>query len=131
MNRSVILAFALAIALIGPASAGTFYRYVPTTESPKIAAGIIFGNGEIERGSGFTVQHPETGVYHITFTAGFFPTGCASIVAQSFAHKSYKQILTQASVTNCAGRNPIFHVTTRRTDGIFEDRDFQFIAVGV
>jgi hypothetical protein len=132
MNRFII-GVALAIALVGPASAGTFYHYLPSSsQNPKTAAGIISADGEVERGAGFTVQHRFMGEYAIAFGPAFFPTGCASIVVESWAIVAHKAVLSEAYVSGCAENNPVFHVRLRRSDdGIPIDKDFQFVAVGV
>jgi hypothetical protein len=132
MNRLIIYGLAIAIALVGSASARTFYRYMsPATSSQTIGVGMVGSTGKILRGAAFTVQHPEEGQYVITFNQGFFPTGCASMVANSWAYVSYKAVVAETFVSGCSS-NPVFHVFLRRSqDGIPMDRDFQFIAVGV
>ena len=132
MDRSLTFVIAFATALAAPVSAASFYRYAtPATGAPKTAAGIVSGTGTVERGSGFTVQHPEPGVYHIAFDPGYFPTGCAAIVAVSFAYKTSREVITNAYVSGCTTRNPVFHVVLREYQGPFVDDTFQFVAVGV
>jgi len=131
MNRSVLFVVAFAIALAAPVSAGTFYRYVaPAAESPKTAAGIVASDGTVVSGTGFTVEHAATGVYHISFSRGFFPTGCAAIVAQSFAYGDNRAIVANSYVSGCENHNPIFHVALYVPMARYVDRDFQFIVVG-
>lgn len=132
MSRFLIPGFALAIALAGPALAASRFYVAPTASTPQTAAGIISADGQIRRGTGFTVQHPRAGHYSIRFQQGFFPTGCASIVVDSWAHPPYKSVVSEAFVSGCATNNPVFHVRLRRSeDGTAMDRDFQFVAVGV
>jgi hypothetical protein len=80
MNRFIFLGIALEIALLGPASAGTIYRYAPPAAiNVKVAAGEIDADGFIARGVGFTVRHIDTGIYIITFKPGYFPSGCVAM----------------------------------------------------
>jgi hypothetical protein len=132
MSRFLIPGFALAIALAGPALAASHFYAAPTASTPETAAGIISADGQIQRGTGFTVRHSRAGHYAIIFQPGFFPTGCASIVVESWAAVGYKAVLSEAYVSGCAENNPVFHVRLRRSDdGIPMDKDFQFVAVGV
>lgn len=109
MNRVIVFGIAFAVGLVGQASAGTFYRYVsPATGSAKTVAGIVSSSGQIERGSGFTVQHVATG---------------------ESTHEPV--IVGTAHTTNCDDRDPVFHVHLRATDNIMRDDRFQFIVVGV
>ena len=64
MSRSLLLAFAFTIALLGPVSAGTFYRFAAAGNSAPVA-GLIADDGAIINGKGFTVQHLDTGHYLI------------------------------------------------------------------
>lgn len=134
MNRSTVFAiFALALALIGPASAGTLFRMAPAAQSPKTLAGIISGNGGVHRGSGFTVDHPATGVYLVTFDQGLFPTGCASVVVESSPYMSDNlPVINDAFVSGCAAHKPVVHVyLVKAHDFSPIDLPFAFVAVGV
>ncbi len=132
MSRFLIPGFALAIALAGPALAASHFYTASTASTPETAAGIISADGRIQRGTGFAVGHEGTGRYSIIFQPGFFPTGCASIVVESWAAVAHLAVLSEAYVSGCAENNPVFHVRLRRSDdGIPMDKDFQFVAVGV
>jgi hypothetical protein len=135
MNRVIVFGIAFAVGLVGQASAGTFYRYVsPATGSAKTVAGIVSSSGQIERGSGFTVQHVATGEYQIAFGPQFFPTGCAVMLVQTWGRSPSTHepvIVGTAHTTNCDDRDPVFHVHLRATDNIMRDDRFQFIVVGV
>lgn len=80
MNRFIIIALVLAIALVGPVSAGTIFRYMgsPGSTNLRVAAGTINAAGAILGGSGFTVTHIATGEYRIVFARGYF-TACAAM----------------------------------------------------
>ncbi len=127
MNRFTVFA-ALALASIGSASAGTFYHGMNGTASPVVAGGIVASNGSVGRGSGFSVTHPAPGHYVIKFTPGFFPTGCAAMVANPWAGRP---LIANVAVTGCESKAPVFHVIVQRVDGILEDKHFSFVATGV
>jgi hypothetical protein len=132
MNRYIMFAIAFVIALAGPVSAGTYYRYLsPASPSPKAAAGIVLENGQIRRGAGFTVQHLEACRYDIRFDPGFFPTGCASLVVEPFAYFPHNETVSDVTVKGCAAQNPVFRIHFHRPAGIPLDKAFQFVVVGV
>jgi hypothetical protein len=87
MKNYFIFGAALAIALVGPASANGFYRYMsPPSLSTKAIGGIIGPAGDIIVGSGFTVAHSGTGVYDISFAANTFNLCGAMTVTSSMRH---------------------------------------------
>lgn len=127
MNRFVIFAILLGVVLGGQASAGTFYRYASPATSSVTVAGIVSATGQVERGSGFAVHHAGTGEYDVTFQPGFFPSGCAAMIVQSWGSTP---VLGNGSVGHCSARDPVFHVTLETTDGSPRDAHFRFIAAG-
>jgi hypothetical protein len=127
MNRYVVLGILLVVALGGQASAGTFYRYISPATTPVTVAGIVSATGQVEHGSGFAVHHPATGEYDVTFQPGFFPSGCAVMIVQTWGSAP---VLGNARVGRCAARDPVFHVILQATDGTLRDAHFQFIAAG-
>jgi hypothetical protein len=92
MTRFLILAF-FGVAAIGIASAGTVYRGVASaTGHSGIVAGEVNFDGTIRRGDGFSVQRPHIGVYEITFSPRFFPSGCAALTVTDVGSAYYNPI---------------------------------------
>ena len=77
MNR-LLLVIAFVIAVLGPVSAGTFYRFGAPSATSVSVAGLIAGDGTIINGKGFSVQHLNTGHYLIEIRARGFPLGMCS-----------------------------------------------------
>jgi hypothetical protein len=129
MNRFLIPGVALAIALVGPASAGSYYRdLAPAASTP--VGGIVHANGTIERGRGFTVELKDFGNYKITFDKGVFPTGCAAVVVDG---EVQGPVLSSSVAVNCNSLAPPIvrvHLYDPR-DGRMAEANFQFVAVGV
>lgn len=126
MNRSFIVSIALAITLVGTASARPVFQYIRhSTQMPRAASGAVTDDGIIFGGTGFTVTHPMTGVYNIKFSKGFWPSGCAAMVVQPRSPG-----LSYVRPLGCAGADPTFYV--RFFDpktGALIDKTFDFIAV--
>jgi hypothetical protein len=129
MNRFLIPGVALAIALAGPASAGSFYRdLAPAASTP--VAGIVQANGTIERGRGFAVELENSGYYRITFDKGVFPTGCAAVVVSGEVPGPVVSSSVAVNCHNPAPRVVRVHLYDPRDDRLVEAK-FQFVAVGV
>jgi hypothetical protein len=126
MNRFVFLGLALAIALAGPVSAGTMFRYIrPPALNLSRAAGEISEDGRVVRGQGFTVRHLSVGVYEITFNPGYFPSGCAAMAITDEGILSVPPI-GEVQQARCDGR---FHVVYHGQIGGRTDQAFQFVAI--
>src|SRR5580700_777359 len=126
MNRSILFGVAFAVALVGPVSAATMYRYFSPTSNPVIVAGEIDRYGRVGHGTGFTALHVGPGKYQIDFSPGVIPSGCAAMVVEPI-HPNGEGITTQ--VHQKSGCGPIFHVYLQYP-GTNEkpDHDFYFIA---
>ncbi len=126
MNRSIILGIALAIALVGPASGSTFRYLDPAVASPRVVAGEIDANGNVVRGSGFTVAHPSPGQYEIRFVNNSL-RGCGAMTVTPVIRFSYADVLGQSSQPNCGRKYhvAIYEISQQR----YVDDPFQFVAV--
>jgi hypothetical protein len=129
MNRFLIPGVALAVALAGPASAGSYFRdLAPAASTP--VGGIVHANGTVERGRGFAVELENSGYYKITFDKGVFPTGCAAVVVNG---EVQGPVLSSSVAVNCHNLAPLVvqvHLYDPRDDRMVEAK-FQFVAVGV
>ncbi len=78
MNRFLLLVIAFSIAVLGPVSAGTFYRFATPATTSVSVAGLVADDGTIINGKGFSVQHLNTGHYLIEFDHWHFSVGMCS-----------------------------------------------------
>jgi hypothetical protein len=126
MNRFLLLVVALSIAVLGPVSAETFYRFGAPAASSVSVAGLVAGDGTITNGRGFSVQHLNTGHYLIEFNHGVFPSGCAAMAIEGYEHAVSSEVFMYP--TDC--RHTEWHVGIRnpRTHELMDD-NFQFVAV--
>jgi len=124
MKRFAIPGFVFGLALLGTASAGTFYNSVGPRTGATIVAGTIRSDGAVFHGKGFTVTRMATGRYRITFASGdFSPTGCAAVTAKAY-HPSLS-----FGITYC-GPQPYADVTfASMGTQSYIDENFEFIAV--
>jgi hypothetical protein len=126
MNRFLLLVIAFAIAVLGPVSAETFYRFGTPAATSVSVAGLVADDGAIINGKGFSVQHLNTGHYLIEFNHGIFPSGCAAMVIEGYEYVIASEVFMYP--TDC--RHTEWHVGIRnpRTHELM-DANFQFIAV--
>jgi hypothetical protein len=120
MNRLAIF-LVLSFGFIGIASAASAFRYIaPSQVNPKVVAGEVNSDGSVIRGSGFTVAHPRSGTYRLTFDTNQFI--CPVIVVSSETGPS------SASVDKSSCRKPFHVLIWDPIDNRFEDGRFRFIA---
>jgi len=126
MNRFLLLVIAFVIAVLGPVSAGTFYRFGAPGATSVSVAGLVANDGTIINGKGFSVQHLNTGHYLIEFDPGVFHSGCAAMAIEGYEHAVASEVFMYP--TDC--RHTEWHVGIRnpRTHELMDD-NFQFIAV--
>lgn len=131
MNRSIIIAACLALAATVPAAAGNIYRQPvfasqaqPDAKSSAIKGGIVESNGTIAYGSGFTVSHPQTGVYEISFNAGAFKK-CPLISVTAAGGQS---VMPNLYYYSCGSGGVQITVEMENYYGGLEDNSFHFIA---
>jgi hypothetical protein len=126
MNRFLLLVIAFAIAVLGPVSAETFYRFGAPAGTSVSVAGLVADNGTIINGKGFSVRHLNTGHYLIEFDPGIFPSGCAAMAIEGYEHVIASEVFMYP--TDC--RHTEWHVGIRdpKTHELM-DANFQFIAV--
>jgi|ERR1700729_4523057 hypothetical protein len=122
MNKFLLLGIAFAIAIVGPVSAATS-RYFDVS-NPRIVAGQINANGNVERGLGFTARHIATGEYEIRFQNDSL-RGCAAMVISAVA-SGYSNVVGAAYQPNC-GRKFDVDIWLPGQDAKY-DQEFQFIA---
>jgi hypothetical protein len=120
MNRLATIGVALAIALIGPASAETL-RYLGPPPSPAMVAGEVGQDGMVLHGSGFTARRMAAGQYEVHFQNGVLRR-CASMVATAEFHF----LVASAKQRGC-GERFIVEIGTDSRGRV--DDNFQFIAV--
>jgi hypothetical protein len=127
MNRFVPIAIGLAIALLGPVSAGTIFRQV-TKVYLVSGGGEIRADGSIKRGLGFTARRIGFGKYEIKFTPGYFGAGeqCAAMTVGSAGSQNGPPVIATVTQPQCSDFlvtlwNPYQQTTT--------DHRWQFTAV--
>jgi hypothetical protein len=102
-----------------------FYRAAAGEENLRIVRGVISLDGAVLNGSGFTVSHPVTGKYQITFTPAF--AGLPAITATVKETNGASEALPMLEFAASSG---VLLEVYARSDGSFVNRDVQFIAVG-
>jgi len=126
VNRFLLLVIAFTIAVLGPVSAQTFYRFGTPAATSVSVAGLVADNGAIINGKGFSVQHLNTGHYLIEFDPGIFRSGCAAMAIEGYEHVVASEVFMYP--TDC--RHTEWHVGIRNpTTHELMDANFQFIAV--
>ena len=109
------------------------FRAVSNEDNVRIIRGVICGNGfagcdgTIIAGSGFTLTHPSTGHYNITFNTPFSATPSISATAQGVGSDEFteKFVMTQSPLAS--GVN--FQVFNR-DGGDFSPSTIHFVAIG-
>jgi hypothetical protein len=103
MNRFIPVVVGLAIAVLGPVSAGTIFRY-DTGAYRVVAGGEIRADGSIKRGLGFTARRIGFGRYEIRFTPGYFGTGsqCAAMTVGSAGSQSWPDFVAAVTQPHCS-----------------------------
>lgn len=95
----------------------------PATSGLMIVRGIINASGGIDSGEGFTVNHPSTGVYDLTFTNNF--ADAPAVVATIFDPAAvYLVIVTATGVAGCSFK------TVTVPGNVNGDAKFSFVAIG-
>ena len=97
--------------------------YVPGGEQNlRLIRGVISSTGTILSGSGFTVAHPGTGMYTVTFTSSFNDTPTITATVQS----GLSRLITSTSVGAGSAQFRTF-VSSNEAPA---DLQFHFIAIG-
>lgn len=91
-------------------------------ENLRLVRGEVSTAGAISRGSGFTVAHPGTGAYTITFTPSFASPPTCTVTAFGGTTGDFAQVTT---VTNAQAT-----IVIENRSGGTNDQAFHFIAVG-
>lgn len=118
------------IAIPGNPSArggGVFLIQQPAESNPLwILRGTVSSSGSIQHGSGFSVSHPSTGNYTITFSAAFGDVPSVTVSSDQNSQPNvlaqYDSNLTSASQTHINMHNP--------SGGAAIDCAFSFIVIG-
>jgi hypothetical protein len=129
MNRFVPIAIGLAVAIVGPVSAGTILRH--TTGIYLVAAGgEIRADGSIKRGSGFTARRLGIGEYEISFAPGYFgaSTPCAAMTVGSAGDQSWHPFVATVTQPHCG--SDFFVRLWLPSQPTTIDHRWQFTAVG-
>jgi len=93
-------------------------------ENLRIIRGVVTAAGGIIVGSGFTVSHPSSGLYTITFSTAF--TGAPAVTVSADSGGSVPLVAT----TDGATANYVSFKLFYSTSGSANDGAFHFIAVG-
>jgi len=121
MNRVLILAIGLAIALVGPVSAAGF-RYMAPASPLRVVAGEIGPDGSVMNGSGFTAHRVGVGQYVIRFQNDSI-RGCAAVFVTPVGEAYYGAAASQAG----CGRKVAVNIGSVGYG--LQDSTFQFVAV--
>jgi alpha-tubulin suppressor-like RCC1 family protein len=99
--------------------------YAPGSgENLRIVRGVLNASGGVIIGSGFTVSHPSTGIYAITFSPAFFSASTVTATADSQGGVSRVAMTDGATASLATIR------VTVSTTGAVTDAPVHFIAVG-
>lgn len=109
-----------ALAAIFQEIQGNFDALATQSRGPRIVRGYVDSAGGVT-GNGFSVAHPETGVYAITFTT---PFPVVPVITGNDAQG------TQRTVSTSGQAETGFTVTMSAGTGPKEDIGFSFIAIG-
>jgi hypothetical protein len=103
MNRFVPIVIGLAIAVLGPVSAGTIFRQV-THVYLVGGGGEIRADGSIKRGLGFTARRIGFGQYEIKFDPGYFGSGyqCAAMTVGSAGSQNWHTFVATVTQPHCS-----------------------------
>jgi hypothetical protein len=134
MKQLLVLAAGLVLAATAPAMAGNFYHQSPFQQmglqpaaKSSASGGIVESNGKIAYGSGFSVSHPATGEYEISYTGGFKKCPVISVLP---AGTQSSEPIANLYGYNCASGGVQFTVLIfGSTTGSPEDSAFHFIAI--
>jgi hypothetical protein len=132
MNRLIVLAALLAFSASGTASATSFYRAPApgfvTAAKKMMNGGIVNGNGTIDYGSGFQVQHTQTGEYVVSFGSGVFKS--CPVISVTPAGTGSSAPLANIFGYSCSNSGVQFTVLMIGIgNGQAEDNAFHFIAI--
>jgi len=97
-----------------------------------IVRGSVTQNGSIFKGTGFSVSHPSSGKYVVTFSQSFSVSPVITLTAYQQPTNGFRANVAGLAY-NADDHRSVFTVVTPQTDenGTLTDAAFEFIAIGI